>query len=95
MLEGNGGPGIIIFGASAVSVTSNYFEYAKRRRRTAPFDLWLTVGCCMSRANNAKTPTRWKNLVLKPVLDNSTGENPGRSTAEFTSSFVAIHLQFC
>ena len=29
-----------------------------------------------SRANNAKTPTRWKNLVLKPVLDNSTGENP-------------------
>ena len=26
VLEGNGGPGIIIFGASGVSVTSNYFE---------------------------------------------------------------------
>ena len=27
--EGNGGPGIIIFGASGVSVTSNYFEYMR------------------------------------------------------------------
>ena len=49
VIEGNGGPGIILFGTEGVVITSNYFE-----------------------SNNDKSPTRWKNVVLKPVIDNTS-----------------------
>lgn len=76
IFEGNIGTGMYASGGAQYSIMGNVLEGNGGPGIIIFGAEGVSVTSNYFEANNNKRPTRWKNLVLKPVLDNSTGENP-------------------